>query len=125
MNVTQGGRSEVDIRNEYESALRTIAARKSRLPATADALAYSESLDAVAATLTVCVQADNPGVLVGTVDELDVAEAALEAARESLKASLDEFLGMDTAASRPQAALVPQIVTLGTAVRVPTATDAK
>jgi hypothetical protein len=124
--VTVGGRSATDIANEYSSAMRTIAARKGRLTASAEALTYADTLDALAEKLAVCVQAGDPTQLVATVEELNVAEAALEAVRQELNATVSDFLRMDTKSLTAESMAVasPQVVSVGAALSPPKALDA-
>jgi hypothetical protein len=108
-------RTPQDIAHEYEAVWRTVNARKRRLPATAEGIAYAATMDAIGASIGCCLSA--PGVLVATTDALLVAEAALIEARGQLKATLDEFLAMDTARAADAGPVAPQVVTVGDAPR--------
>ena len=116
-------RTPQDLAHEYEAVLRTVAARKSRLPATAEGMAYAARMDAVAEGVACCVQPDNPALLVAIPEELGQAEAALIVAREALATSLDGFLALDTARKR-DAAPAPQTVQVASAARTPIANSA-
>jgi hypothetical protein len=116
-------RTQQDLAYEYEAVLRTVAARKSRLPATEEGLVYAARMDAIAEGVACCVQADNPALLVATPEELEQAEAALIVARDALSTSLDGFLSLDTARKR-EATPAPQTVQVAAAARTPIANSA-
>ena len=124
--TTPGGRSALDIGNEFDGAMKTIASRLRRLPASEEGLAYAAELKALATGLVeVCVadadEAEGTGKLVEGPEALAAAEAALEAARETLKADVDRFLSMDVAqlrAAQPQVPS-PQTASAGVSVRIP------
>lgn len=111
-------RTPQDIADEYDSAQRTIAARKRRCPATAEGLDYAQRMDAIAAGLAICVT--ETGVLVATREELQAAEQALIDARAELAASLDEFKAIDTARQQT-APPAPQVATVAAVSRAPIA----
>ena len=117
-------RTPTDIAHEYVAVLRTIATRKSRLPASAEGLQYAAAMDAIASSVACCVQEDNPTLLVATPEELAFAEKALEAARGDLLATLDQFKALDVRAQSQDTSAVPQIVTPEPAGRAPIANDA-
>jgi hypothetical protein len=125
---TPGGRTAEDLVNEYVSALKTCAERKRRMPATVEGMAYTVTMDAIAASLAVCVQPGNPTALVTEPAELDAAEAALIAARAALypDGTAAEFLALDIMQARmaPREP-VAQIVTVGAAPRIPQANGAE
>ena len=124
---TPGGRTAEDLANELVAAVKTCRGRKRRMPATVAGTAYTVKLDAIVASLAVCVEPDNPTVLVSQPRQLDAAEAALEAARQALypDGTPDEFLALDVLRQRPpDRDPVPQVVTAGAAVRAPQANGA-
>jgi hypothetical protein len=117
-------RTPTDIAHEYVAVLRTIATRKSRLPASAEGLRYAAAMDAIANSVACCVRDDNPALLVATPEELATAERALEAARGDLMATLDEFKTLDIKAQSQDTSAISQIVTPQPAGRAPIANDA-
>jgi hypothetical protein len=115
-------RTPQDLANEYSSAMATIAARQRRVPATTEGMEYAAAMDAIAASLTVCLA--EPGVLVATPEDLTIAEQALIDARAELAASVEQFSAMDTA-RKADATPAPQIVVASPAARVPIANAAQ
>ena len=118
---TDGGRSPQDLAHEFEALMRTIAERKRRLPATDAGAVYGGALEDVARSILCCLKTDGR-TLVDTDAELGIAEAALDAARAALAASVGEFEALDIMAARiaPREP-VPQIVVAGLAQRIPVA----
>jgi len=122
--VTQGKRSAEDIAKEYVSAMKTIRVRQQRLIPGDAAAEYSARLDKLANELVaVCLQADAPDKLVMTVEELNAAEAALEAARAWLAETVHEFRRMDRKAESMIGPAEPQVVAVEPAVSEPAASD--
>jgi len=122
--VTQGKRSAEDIAKEYVSAMKTIRVRQHRLIPSDAAAEYSAQLDKLANDLVaVCLQADALDKLVMTVEELNAAEAALEAARAWLTETVHEFRRMDRKAESMVGPAEPQVVAVEPAVSESAASD--